>query len=76
MTYKPRKGEPRTYHASIHDDGSLSVHDKVFSSPSYAALYGMQDAGSDRSTVNGWRVWKTEDGKSLFDIRSGYMENG
>ena len=33
MTYKPRNGDARVYVASIHEDGSLSVNDKIFSSP-------------------------------------------
>ncbi|XVJ68000.1 MAG: hypothetical protein HEQ40_18145 [Lacibacter sp.] len=54
MAYKPRNGQPKRYEALILDDGSLEVLGQSFSSPSYAALAGIQDAGSDRKTVNGW----------------------
>jgi hypothetical protein len=33
----------------------------------------MQDAGSDRKTVNGWTFWKTKDGKTLADLRELYI---
>jgi len=34
----------------------------------------MQDAGSDRKTVNGWTSWKTKKGKLLSDIRADYLK--
>lgn len=74
MNYKPRGGTPKTYRATIEEDGSLMLLDKKFSSSSYAALYGIQDAGSERTTVNGWTSWKTKKGKYLADLRSEYME--
>ncbi len=58
MAYKPRNGQPKRYEAIVLDDGSLEVLGQSFSSPSYAALAGIQDAGSDRKTVNGWTSWK------------------
>lgn len=73
MEYKPRKGNKRKYEAEILDDGSLKVLDKVYSSPSYAALAGVQDAGSDRKTVNGWTSWKTDSGKVLAGIREDFL---
>lgn len=54
MPYKPRNGSPRNYEAKICEDGSIELLGKQFSSPSYAAVYGIQDAGSERKTVNGW----------------------
>ncbi|MGC2062805.1 MAG: hypothetical protein WA610_07485, partial [Thermodesulfovibrionales bacterium] len=57
------------YEATISEDGSLELLGQTFSSPSYAALAGIQDAGSDRKTVNGWTSWKTEKGKTLADLR-------
>lgn len=29
----------------------------------------IQDAGSDRKTVNGWTSWKTASGQTLADLR-------
>lgn len=70
MSYKPRDGERRTYEATVEADGSLCVLGKNFQSPSYAALLGIQDAGSDRTTVNGWTSWRTYSGESLADLRA------
>ena len=51
-------------------DGSLNFMDQLYSSPSYAALAGIQDAGSDRKSVNGWTSWKTEEGETIADLRN------
>lgn len=70
MTYKPRNGQAKkTYEALILEDGSLDLLGQTFSSPSYAALAGIQDAGSDRKTVNGWTSWKTSRNKTLAELR-------
>jgi Restriction Enzyme Adenine Methylase Associated len=69
MAYKPRNGEQKKYEAKILEDGSLEVLGQTFSAPSYAALAGIQDAGSDRKTVNGWTSWKTSSGLSLAELR-------
>jgi hypothetical protein len=69
MTYKPRNGQQKRYEASILEDGSLDLLGQHFSSPSYAALAGIQDAGSDRKTVNGWTSWKNDKNQSLSDLR-------
>lgn len=53
MAYKPRNGQLKKYEAVVLEDGSLELLSQQFSSPSYAALAGIQDAGSDRKTVNG-----------------------
>lgn len=74
MDYKPRNGEQKQYTALIHDDGSLELLGQKFSSPSYAALAGIQDAGSDRQTINGWTSWKTKKGKLIADLREEYLQ--
>jgi len=74
MNYKPRGGNQKKYKAFITEDGSMIVLDKKFKSPSYAALLGIQDAGSDRKTVNGWTSWKNRNGKLLADLRSEYLK--
>jgi hypothetical protein len=74
MSYKPRGGERKYFDASITDDGELLVDGRSFSAPSYAALYCIQKAGSDRNTVNGWTSWKTPQGKWLADLRTEYLE--
>jgi hypothetical protein len=73
MSYKPRHGERRNYTATVQSNGSLEVLGKAFTSPSYAALYGIQDAGSDRKTVNGWVSWKDQEGRTLADLRDQYI---
>ncbi len=73
MEYKPRHGSKKKYEAEILEDGALKVLDQIYSSPSYAALAGIQDAGSDRNTVNGWTSWKTETGETLAEIRERFL---
>lgn len=74
LTYKPRGGKQQTFTAKLDSDGSLNVLDQNFPSPSYAAIFCMQKAGSDRNTVNGWTSWKTKDGKFLSQLRADYLE--
>ncbi|MFO8068363.1 MAG: hypothetical protein R6U11_12365, partial [Bacteroidales bacterium] len=55
--------------------GVLTGHtgNDTYTSPSFAALAGIQDAGSDRKTVNGWTSRKTAEGKSLAEIRETFL---
>jgi hypothetical protein len=69
MQYKPKNGYPKKYEATVLNDGSLQVLNQNFSSPSYAALAGIQDASSDRKTVNGWTSWRNSQGRSLAELR-------
>ncbi len=69
MTYKPKGGRAKQFHATVLEDGSLELLDQQFSSPSNAAVAGIQAAGSDRKTVNGWTSWKNSDNKTLADLR-------
>lgn len=69
MAYKPRNGQQKSYQAKVLEDGSLEVLGQTFSSPSYAALAGIQNAGSDRKTVNGWTSWKTINNKTIAELR-------
>jgi len=69
MIYKPRKGKQMRYEATVLEDGSLELLGQQFSSPSYAALVGIQDAGRDRKTVNSWTSWKNSINKTLADLR-------
>lgn len=73
MAYKPRNGQGKRYEAKVLEDGSLEVLGQQFSSPSYAALAGIQDAGSDRKTVNGWTSWKNSQNKTLADLREQFL---
>ena len=52
MIYKPKNGEQNRYEYTVTNDSSIEILGQVFSSLSYAALAGIQDAGSDRKTVN------------------------
>ena len=70
-----RNSEQKQYSALVLDDGSLELLGQKFSSPSYAALAGIQDAGSDRQTVNGWTSWKTKEGKLIADLREKYINH-
>lgn len=73
MKYKPRGGEQHTYSATLEADGTLTVLGERFSSPSYAAVRGINDAGSPRKTVNGWTSWYVDDGRTLADLRSDFL---
>ena len=72
--YKPRGGEQKVYKAVLDKDGTLNVLNQNFKSLSYAALACIHNAGSKRTTINGWTSWKTFDNKSLADLRSQYLE--
>lgn len=74
MAYKPKGGNQKKYKAVITKEGSMIVLDKKFKSPSYAAVLGIQDAGSDRKTANGWISWKNKNGELLSDLRSNYLK--
>jgi len=74
MIYGPRGGERKQYEAVIAPDGSLETLGRTFSAPSYAALACIQNAGSDRETVNGWTTWKDSDGRTLADLREQFIE--
>jgi hypothetical protein len=73
MSYKPKSAQERkTYETVVEDDGKLRGDDQSFA-PSYAALYYINKAGSPRKTINGWQVWKTDEGVSLADLRDRYL---
>jgi hypothetical protein len=69
MPYKPKNGQAKKYEAIVLEDGSLDLLGQQFSSPSYAALAGIQNAGSNRKTVNGWTSWRNSQNKTLADLR-------
>jgi hypothetical protein len=71
MTYGPRGKLKQTFQGAIKKEG-VEVDNKVYS-PSYAAVYCMQKAGSPRKTANGWIMWKTKEGKFLNGL---YQEIG
>jgi hypothetical protein len=76
MSYKRKHVDEdrKTYEAIVQDDGSLRADDQSFSSPSYAAIYFINKAGSPRQTVNGWTAWRTESGKLLADLREQFLQ--
>jgi hypothetical protein len=74
MIYGGRSSaEKKLYEGLICSDGTIEVLGKSFSSPSYAALYVIQSAGSKRRTVNGWTAWRCSDGKTLAEVRDVYL---
>ncbi len=75
MSYKPKNGNKKAYQAIVLKDGTLEVLGKIFSSPSYAALEGIHNAGSDRQTVNGWTSWKNGLGQTLADLRDLFLKS-
>jgi hypothetical protein len=73
MTYGPRNGKKNTYEGIVGEDGSITVLGKTFSSPSYAAVFVIQSAGSKRETVNGWTSWRNSEGVLLSDLRINFL---
>ena len=73
-TKKSLKDDKQLFKGIIENDGTISVHDKKFNSPSYAALYCINHAGSPRKTVNGWTSWKTLNNSTLSQIRENYLK--
>lgn len=80
MLYAPKTGmkkilkdDKQLFKGIIENDGSISVNDKKFNSPSYAALYCINHAGSPRKTVNGWTSWKTNNNLTLSQLRENYL---
>jgi hypothetical protein len=59
--------------AQLTNAGNLVVKGQEFTSLSSAALFGISQAGSTRPTVNGWKAWKSEGGKLLFELRVEYI---
>lgn len=76
MSYKRKhtNEDRKTYEAIVQDDGSLRADGQSFSSPSYAAIYFINKAGSARQTVNGWTSWRTESGKFLAELREEFLK--
>ncbi len=78
MEYGPRGKPKQTFEGTIKKEG-IEVEGKVYS-PSYAAVYCIQKAGSPRKTANGWLMWRTKQGKLLNDlyqeVSSGTQESG
>lgn len=66
MEYGPR-GRPRQKYRAVARAEGLEVDGRIFS-PSYAAVYCMNKAGSSRRTANGWVSWKTPAGEFLDDL--------
>ncbi len=77
MSYKRKhmNEDRRTFEAVVQDDGSLRADNQSFNSPSYAAIYFINQAGSPRQTVNGWTAWRTESGKLLSDLREQFLKS-
>lgn len=73
MTYRRRGGERKNYDGIIENDGSISVLEQSYPSLSQAAWACMQDAGSTRSTVNGWTAWRHENGRVMHEIRDAFL---
>lgn len=73
FSYKPRGGDRHNYIATIESDGSLKVLGQKFFSPSPAAYQCMDDAGTTRTTVNGWRSWQTMDGVQISELREQFL---
>jgi len=74
MIYGPRKGAKKVYEGIIGKDGSVTVLGKTFSSLSFAAVHAIQNAGSNRKTVNGWTSWRNSDGEYLFELREKFLK--
>jgi hypothetical protein len=63
LEYGPHGKPKQTFEGTIKKEG-VEVDGKVYS-PSYAAVYCIQEAGSPRKTANGWIMLRTRDGTYL-----------
>ena len=66
LEYGPRGQKKQKFEGIVRKDG-IEVGGRVFS-PSYAAVYCIQKAGSKRKTANGWSMWKTDNLEQLDSI--------
>lgn len=53
--------------ATLTHEGSLEVGGQGFGTPSGAAKHA-----TGRPTIDGWRYWRLDDGRSLKDLRASY----
>lgn len=53
--------------ASVVHDGGLEVDGQEFRTPSGAAKHA-----TGRATIDGWRYWRLQDGRSLKDVRASF----
>lgn len=74
LSYQPRGGERQIYEAILLPDGGPVVDGETYTTPSYAALYCMKQAGSSRTSVNGWTAWRTSDDRLISDLRDELLE--
>jgi hypothetical protein len=66
LDYGPRGKAKKQWKGILRKDG-VEIDGKIMSL-SAAAVYCIQQAGSPRSTANGWIMWKTEDGTYLSEF--------
>jgi len=50
--------------AEIIENNKIKFNEKIYNSPSSAAIAAIQSAGSNRRTINGWKFWKYKDPKT------------
>jgi predicted Zn finger-like uncharacterized protein len=74
MAWKPRDGDQRVFEGTITATGEIAFLGQTFASPSQAAVHAMQNAGSERTTENGWSRWKTAGGVLLATLREQYLQ--
>lgn len=53
--------------AVVADDGGIKIDGQHFKTPSGAGKHA-----TGRPTIDGWRYWRLEDGRSLKDVRAGF----
>ena len=75
MRYRSRGSDQRACTAILGEDGSIEFMGQTYSSPSYAAIRWVNDAGSERKIVKGWTSWLVAGGRTHAGIRSGFLAN-
>jgi len=73
LEYGPRGHAKKTFEGILRKEG-IEVEGKVMSL-SAAAVYCIQQAGSQRQTANGWIMWKTEGGVYLNEFYNQVYSN-
>ncbi len=66
MEYGPR-GQPRQTFKGVARESGIEVDGQIFS-PSYAAVQCMRRVGSNRTTANGWTVWRAPNGRTIDEL--------
>jgi hypothetical protein len=67
MDYGPRGKPRRTFRGIVRKNG-IEVEGRMYSSPSAAAAFCMEQVSGTTRSANGWVWWKTPNGKTIDQV--------